>query len=271
MVLAMPRQSPTEEAPVDNPFDLSGKTALITGAGRGIGREIARTLAGAGADIVVAELDAASGEDAAAELRSLGRGSFFVAVDVADPDSVRAMVERTYAELEHLDILVNNAGVAGNVSAEEMADDTWRRVVAIDLDGVFWCCREVGRRMLARGAGSIVNIASMSGHVANDPQPQAHYNSAKAGVIMLTKSLAAEWARRGVRVNSVSPGYIGTDMVKAALEATPAWRERWTALTPMGRIGEPSDVAHAVLYLASDAAGYATGTDLIVDGGYTSW
>lgn len=254
----------------DRPFDLSNRTALITGAGRGIGREIARTLARAGADIVVAEFDRASGEEAAAEMRSLGRTARFVQVDVADPDSVRAMTEEVYREVE-VDVLVNNAGVAHNVAAEEMSDADWRRVVAVDLDGVFWCCREIGRRMLARGRGSIVNIGSMSGHIANDPQPQAHYNSAKAGVIMLSKSLAAEWARRGVRVNSVSPGYIATDMVKGALDTNPAWRERWISMTPIGRLGTPVDVAHAVLYLASDAAAFATGTDLRVDGGYTSW
>jgi NAD(P)-dependent dehydrogenase (short-subunit alcohol dehydrogenase family) len=151
-----------------------------------------------------------------------------------------------------------------------MSDAEWLNVVQVNLNGVFWCCRSAGQRMLAQGAGSIVNIASMSGHIVNKPQEQSGYNAAKAGVIMLTRSLAAEWATRGVRVNSVSPGYIATAMTQGSRN-TPALYNTWLEMTPMGRVGEPTDVAHAVWYLASDAAQFATGTDLIVDGGYTSW
>ncbi len=250
-------------------FNLSGRTALVTGAGRGIGREIARTLAGAGADIVVAEFDPASGADAAEEMRSLGRSSLALTVDVRDPDSVRAMTAQAF-DFGRVDILVNNAGIATHTPAEDTSDTVWRNILDVNLNGVFWCCREIGRRLLEGGGGSIVNIASMSGLIVNDPQPQAHYNVSKAGVIMLTKSLAAEWATRGVRVNAVSPGYIGTDMTKEAME-NPVWKERWLNMTPMGRVGEPWDIAHAVWYLASDAAKFATGTNLVVDGGYTAW
>ena len=254
-----------------NVFDLIGRVALVTGAGRGIGLEIARTLAAAGADVVVAEFDPQTGEEAAEEIRKSGRNAFFVPVDVRDPNSVQAMTEAIYERVEAVDILVNNAGIARNTPAEGTSDAVWLEVMNVNLNGVFWCCREVGGRMLSRGRGAIVNIASMSGVVVNDPQPQAAYNASKAGVIMLTKSLAAEWAKRGVRVNCVSPGYIGTDLVKGVLAQNEAWRERWLSMTPAGRLGEPADVAHAVLYLASDAAKYATGTNLIVDGGYTSW
>ena len=132
------------------------------------------------------------------------------------------------------------------------------------------CCREVGKYMLDRGAGAIVNIASMSGMVVNRPQPQAAYNVSKAGVIMLTKSLATEWAPRGVRVNSVSPGYIATELTKLGMSKT-EWSSVWLDMSPMGRIGEPVDVAHAVLYLASDASAFATGSNLVVDGGYSVW
>ena len=141
-------------------------------------------------------------------------------------------------------------------------------MMAVNLNGVFWCCRAVGKHMLARGKGSIVSIASMSGHIANKPQEQSHYNTSKAAVIMLTKSLAFEWASRGVRVNCVSPGYIGTEMTKASLSRKEL-SDIWLDMTPMGRVGEPKDIAHAVWYLASDAASFATGTDLVVDGGYT--
>ncbi len=254
-----------------NQMDLTAKTALVTGAGQGIGREIARVLAHAGADIIVAEFNATTGQDAVDEIKALGRNSFLVEVDVASSASVKAMTETVYSKVKHIDILVNNAGVSGNMPVEETPDDEWRRVIGINLDGVFWCCRDIGKKMLERGSGSIVNIASMSGHIVNDPQPQAPYNISKAAVIMLTKSFAAEWAKRGVRVNCVSPGYIATDLVKGVLELKPDWKNRWAEMTPMGHFGEPSDVAHAVWYLASDAAKYATGTDLVVDGGYTSW
>lgn len=254
-----------------NAFDLTGRVALVTGAGQGIGREIARVLAKAGADIIVAEFNAKTGKDTVKEIKSLGQNSFFVEVNVADSASVKAMTEAAYKKFKKVDILVNNAGISGTFLAEDITDKEWRRVMGINLDGVFWCCRDVGQRMLERGSGAIVNIASMSGHIVNDPQPQAHYNISKAAVIMLTKSLGMEWAKRGVRVNCVSPGYIGTDLVKGVLDLNTTWRDRWTSMTPMGHLGEPNDVANAVWYLASNASKFATGTDLIVDGGYTSW
>ena len=251
-------------------FSLRGRTALVTGAGRGIGLEIARTLAAAGARVVVAEYDAALGDNAVGELGGKGHSAFFVQVDVRDPSSVRAMTKEVYAKVEAVDILVNNAGIARNTPAEKTSDDEWTEIMNVNLNGVFWCCREVGRKMLQRGRGAVVNIASMSGMIVNKPQPQAAYNASKAGVILLTKSLAAEWAARGVRVNSVSPGYIGTDMTRLGME-NEAWKKEWLESTPLGRVGEPADVAHAVLYLASDAAKFATGTNLVIDGGYTVW
>lgn len=247
-----------------NRFDLTGQHALVTGAGRGIGLEIARTLRGAGAAVTVGEYLEDAGRAAAEEL-----GGNFVQVDVRDPESAAAMIKEAEAHAP-VDILVNNAGIANNVAAEDASDDDWLNVINVNLNGVFWCCRAAGKKMLARGAGNIVNIASMSGIIVNKPQPQAAYNVSKAGVIMLTKSLAAEWAKQGVRVNAVSPGYIGTEMTKAGM-SNEDWNRQWLEMTPMGRVGEPADIAHAVLYLASDAARFATGTNLVVDGGYTSW
>ena len=256
---------------MSNPdFDLSGQTALITGAGRGIGLATARVFAGAGADVIIAEYIAENGEAATAEIESMGRKSMFIEVDVRSPDSVKAMTAAALSAFPQIDILVCNAGIAQAVPAEECSDEDWLNMMNVNLNGVFWCCRALGRHMLERGSGAIVNLASMSGMIVNKPQPQSHYNAAKAGVILLTKSLAAEWADRGVRVNCVSPGYIGTDMTVPAL-SNADWKATWHEMTPMGRIGEPEDIANAIYYLASPAAKFATGTNLVVDGGYTSW
>ena len=256
---------------MSNPdFDLTGKTALITGAGRGIGLATARKLAGAGADIIIAEFVQEIGRSAAAEIEAMGRRSLFVEVDVRDPDSVNEMAATALAAFPKIDILVCNAGIAQAVAAEECSDEDWLNMIATNLNGVFWCCRAIGRHMLERGSGAIVNLASMSGMIVNKPQPQSHYNAAKAAVILLTKSLGAEWADRGVRVNCVSPGYIGTEMTKEGMSVE-EWNVVWHEMTPMGRVGTPEEIANAIHYLASPAASFATGTNLVVDGGYTSW
>ena len=251
-------------------FDLSGQTALITGGGRGIGLATARRLAAAGADVIIAEFIVENGQQAAAEIESMGRKSIFIEVDVRHSESVNRMAAVALEAFPQIDILVANAGIAQAVAAEEMSDEDWLNMMAVNLNGVFWSCRAIGRHMLERGSGAIVNTASMSGMISNTPQPQSHYNAAKAGVILLTKSLAGEWADRGVRVNCVSPGYIGTDMTLEGF-SNDDWRPTWLAMTPQGRIGAPEDVAAAIYYLASPAANFATGTNLVVDGGYTSW
>jgi NAD(P)-dependent dehydrogenase (short-subunit alcohol dehydrogenase family) len=253
-----------------NVFDLTDRVALVTGGGRGIGREIARTLAQAGAHVAIAEFDPATAKDAADEIQHIGRQSLAVQTDVRDPNSVEAMTQQVIEKFGQVDILVNNAGIAVNTPAEETPTAEWQNVLNVNLNGVFYCCRAVGKHMLSRRKGAIVSIASMSGVIVNKPQPQAAYNVSKAGVIMLTQSLAAEWADRNVRVNAVSPGYIGTEMTKRGM-SNPEWSKTWLEMTPMGRVGQPIDIANAVWYLASDAAAFATGTNLIVDGGYTAW
>jgi len=254
----------------DAPFRLTERVALVTGGGQGIGREIVRTLAAAGADVAIADLNLSTAKEGAREVESMGRRAAAIQVDVADPQAVDVMTRAAIEALGRIDVLVNNAGICINTPVLEMTPDEWLRVMGINLNGVFWCSRSVGRHMVERGSGAIVNIASMSGSIVNWPQPQAAYNASKAGVIHLTRSLASEWAEHGIRVNSVSPGYIGTEMTKLGMR-TPGWGETWLAMSPMRRLGEPVDVARAVLYLASDAAAFATGTDLIVDGGYTIW
>ena len=246
-------------------FSLRDRVAVVTGGGQSLGLAISRSLHGAGAEMVIAEVNDETGPEAAEELEGI-----FVHTDVTDPASVRGMVETVIDEHGRIDVLVNNAGIVHNIPSEEVPDEEWLAVISVNLNGVFWCCREVGKAMLERGSGSIVNIASMSGIVSNHPQPQAAYNASKAGVITLTKSLAGEWASRGVRVNSVSPGYIRTPLTELGMSKT-EWAEVWLASTPLGRLAEPQEIAPAVLYLASDAASFATGTNLVVDGGYTSW
>ena len=244
---------------------LRGDVAVVTGAGGRLGLEIGRNLRAAGATVVVSDLDPETGRAAADEL-----GGDFVKTDVTDPDSVRALVREVLDGHGRVDVMVNNAAIAQSAPAEEMTDEEWRRMISVNLDGVFWGCREAGRAMLERGSGAIVNIASMSGVISNRPQPQAHYNAAKAGVIMLTKSLAGEWASRGVRVNAVSPGYIRTPMTEPSMSNS-EWADVWLSSTPMGRIAEPREIAPAVVYLASNAASFTTGANLVVDGGYTIW
>lgn len=247
-------------------FLLEGRTAVVTGAGQGIGRAIAEEFFAAGAHVVVADLNPATGSQAAEEL-----GGSYAEVDVTDPASVRTVVASVVEGRGSIDIWVNNAGTVRNAAAEEMSDGDWRDVLSVNLDGTFYCCREVGRHMLARGSGSIVNIASMSGLVSNHPQPQAAYNASKAAVIMLTKSLAGEWAQRGVRVNSVSPGYTATAILDQVIGQKPEWSDTWFSQTPMGRPARPGEIAPVVLFLASDASSYMTGSNVVVDGGYTCW
>lgn len=254
----------------DVAFKVTDRVAIVTGGGSGIGREIVRTLAAAGADVAIADSNEKTAADVAREVEGTGRRALSVRTDVADYASVEEVTDTALQAFGRIDILVNNAGICVNKPAEEMTPEEWLRVMGVNLNGVYWCSRSVGKHMLERGSGVIVNIASMSGSIVNWPQPQAAYNASKAGVIHLTKSLASEWAARGIRVNSVSPGYIGTEMTKLGM-STPGWGETWLAMSPMGRLGESIDVALAVLYLASDAAAFATGANLIVDGGYTVW
>ncbi|MBM3557035.1 MAG: glucose 1-dehydrogenase [Alphaproteobacteria bacterium] len=244
-------------------FDLSGRVAVVTGGAQGIGFAIASALAEHGAKVVIADMNRAIG---AAAARKLGKKASFAALDVRD----RVAVGKLAKKLGRVDILVNNAGIARNSPSVATAPEEWLEVMDVNLNGVWWCCQAFGRGMVARGKGAIVNIGSMSGIAANKPQPQAHYNASKAAVHMLTKSLATEWATAGVRVNAVAPGYIGTELTKRGL-SNPQWKKLWLEMTPFGRVGEPEDVAATVLFLASDAAAYVTGSVVSIDGGYTSW
>ncbi|WP_336023622.1 SDR family NAD(P)-dependent oxidoreductase [Halobellus salinisoli] len=250
-------------------FSLDGEVAIVTGAAQGLGKQMAAALAEMGADVAIADVNAEKAERTAAELDG-ETDVIGVPVDVTDEASVETMVEAVTDRLGPIDVLVNNAGIVENSPAEETSFDSWRRVVAVNLDGVFLCAKHVGRQMLDREEGRIVNISSMSGFDANVPQKQASYNSTKAGVSMLTESLAVEWADRGVRVNAIAPGYMRTELVDETLEESPEMEDTWLENTPMGRLGRPEELRELVLYLASDASSYMTGSTVLIDGGYTS-
>src|SRR6478752_10203198 len=239
---------------------LDGRVAIITGGARGIGLEAARALKENGAKIVIVDINAEAGEKAAKELEA-----DFVRTDSTRSEEVRRLAAEVRSKHGRIDIAFNNAGIAVNAPSEECSDEDWHKVININLHAVFYGCREFGKVMLEQGKGSIINTASMSGIISNTPQPQSAYNVSKAGVIMLTKSLAGEWAKRGVRVNSISPGYVATEITKLGTSIT-EWHQKWLELTPMGRLGEVSEVASAVLYLASDASSYFTGSNLVMDG-----
>lgn len=251
-------------------FRLDHRVAVVTGGARGIGLAITTALAEAGATVVIAELDPDSGERSERELKARGLKVEYRPLDVTQSAQADALAKTLREEYGRVDILVNNAGICRNTPALETPDAEWLEVFDINVNGVFWCSRAFGRVMVAQGQGSIINIASMSGLIVNKPQPQAAYNASKAAVAHLTRSLAAELAPFGVRVNTISPGYIGTEMTRRGLE-TPEWRRDWLGLTPMGRLGEPSEVATCAVFLASEASSYLTGSELVVDGGYTVW
>jgi NAD(P)-dependent dehydrogenase (short-subunit alcohol dehydrogenase family) len=251
---------------------LDGRVAVVTGGGQGIGAACARALGEAGAKVVVAELMPDRADSVAGALKALGIEATGMTVDVTKSADVDALAAKVIADHGQVDVLVNNAGVAkSDVRAEDTSDEHWRFHMDVNVDGLFWCCRAFGRQMLAQGKGSIVNIGSMSGFIVNKPQPQAFYNASKAAVHHLTRSLAAEWAARGVRVNAVAPTYIETPLTSFGIKENPEMYKVWLEMTPMGRVGQPDEIASVVHFLASDAASLMTGTIVLADGGYCCW
>ncbi len=250
--------------------NLSGRTAAVTGGARGIGFACAQALGEAGARVLVTDLDGDAAQASAGELAEQGIDAHGVRLDVTDPQAVRVLAASLNKRLGGVDILVANAGIIRGGKAEAVEDDEWRAVIDVNLNGVFWSCREFGRPMLERGKGVIVTIGSMSGEIVNKPQEQSSYNAAKAGVHHLTRSLAAEWASRGVRINAVAPTYIDTPLTRFGME-DPRLKEAWLGMTPMQRVGRPDEVAAVVAFLASDASSLMTGSIVLADGGYTCW
>lgn len=248
---------------------LDGKAIYVTGAASGIGKCAATAFAEAGADVAVVDINLEGAEKVAKEIaEATGSKTIAIECDVTDKDQVEAMVAKVVDTYGKLDACYNNAGIAVNAPAEEMTFEQWQKVIDINLTGVFLCATAAGRVMLKQGHGSIINTASMSGHIVNVPQPQCAYNASKAGVSQLTKSLAVEWAKKGVRVNCISPGYIGTELIMNAEHLKPLITQ-WNAMAPMGRLGKPEELQSILVYLAGDTSTFTTGSDIIVDGAFT--
>lgn len=267
------RQGDNASRTILDRFKLDGTVALVTGGAQGIGLAIAEALGEAGAKIALVDMKLALAEQVAQALAAKGIDAIALQADVTKSTEVDATVARVIDHFGDLTIAANNAGVGTWVDSESISDEEWRRTLSVNLDGVFWCARAEARFMLRKGYGKIINTGSMSGHIVNTPQNQAAYNASKAAVLHLTRSLAAEWAPRGVRVNSVSPGYTRTRLVSDML-STPAGRTivpRWMERTPMARMAEVEDLQGAFVYLASRASDYVTGADIVIDGGYCCW
>jgi NAD(P)-dependent dehydrogenase (short-subunit alcohol dehydrogenase family) len=259
--------------PILERFRLDGRVALVTGGGAGIGRGFAEALGQAGAKVAVVDMDGPSAQEVAHEIETGGSEAIAITTDVSQPGQVAAMVDRIVGHWGSLTIGVNNAGISGWFDAEHMPPEEWRKLMAVNLDAVFYCAQAEARVMLDAGYGKIINTASMSAHISNTPQNQVAYNTSKAAVLHMTRSLAAEWAARGVRVNSISPGYTRTALVARFIDE-PIGAEKyphWIDRTPMGRMAEVADLVGAAVYLASEASDFMTGNDVLIDGGYTTW
>lgn len=250
-------------------FRLDQQTALVTGAASGIGRSIAVVLAAAGADVACFDLSGSALDEVCAQIERQGRRALAITGDVTDAVTLTEAVQNTQRSLGPLSLAVNSAGIANGAPAEEMPLDQWQRLIDINVTGVFLSCQAEGRAMLQDGRGSIVNIASMSGSIVNRGLLQTHYNASKAAVIQLSRSLAMEWCQRGIRVNTISPGYTATPMNLRPEVAGQV--EKFEADTPLGRMATVDELVGPAVFLLSDAASFCTGVDLLVDGGFTCW
>ncbi len=254
-----------------NRFGLAGRVAVVTGGARGIGRAIATLAASTGADIAIVDLlDPLAHETAAEIARQMGRRVQAFIADLADPAEAARVTQEIVAAFGRVHVLFNCIGINPNTDVLEIPPEEWTRVLAVNVNAQFFIAQAVARHMAERGGGSIVAIGSNSGFIVDRPQPQAHYNTSKAAVHQMIKSLAVELAPKNIRVNAVAPGYVMTELTRRGM-ANPEWLPTWVNSTPIGRLGTPEEVANVMLFLASDAASYMTGSIVLVDGGYCCW
>jgi len=250
-------------------FCLDGQVALVTGGGQGIGRAFAHALGEAGCKVAVADLELSRSETVAKELEAKGIPALALKVDVSNKKDVEEMVKKVIAKFGDLTIACNNAGIVFHSNSEDTSENEWNKTLAVNLNGVFFCCQAEAQHMLKKGYGRIINTASMSGTIVNHPQKQVAYNTSKAAVVHMTKSLGAEWAETGVTVNCISPGYVDTALNRS--DSLMAVRALWIRDTPMQRLADVDELTGAVVYLASPLSSYTTGLDMIIDGGFTCW
>ncbi|MCL4377771.1 MAG: SDR family oxidoreductase [Actinobacteria bacterium] len=253
-------------------FDMKGYCSIVTGAAQGLGKTMAFALAEAGSDIVIADINLKKAQAAAEEIKSKGVSAVAYETDVADKKQVGDTVGEVAEKFGKIDVLINNAGIVDIIDAIDMDYNKWLKVMDVNLNGVFLMCQAVGKVMMKQEKGSIINIASMSGLIVNT-ENHISYNVSKAGVIMLTKSLACEWAKYHIRVNAICPGYMNAGIPRELgfFDKPNDMVKRWLNMTPMGRPGEPEELMGIAVYLASDASSFATGAAFSIDGGYTVW
>jgi NAD(P)-dependent dehydrogenase (short-subunit alcohol dehydrogenase family) len=249
-------------------FSLQGKVAVVTGGNRGIGKAVAVGFAEAGAMVAIVARDEKKSQETLAELHDMGAKAIAVTANVAERSDLEAMLSAVTEGLGPVDVLVNNAGIGFHADALTLDDADWRRLFDTNLDAVWMASQIVGRQMVARKSGSIINIGSISGLIVNRPQWHSAYGISKAAVHHLTKSLAAEWASKGVRVNAIAPGYVKTEIAKTEYDD---YRHYWRDEVPMQRYATPDEIAPIALLLASDAGSFITGSVFVADGGYTLW
>lgn len=254
-------------------FKLNGYCSIITGGAIGLGKAMAKALAEAGSNIVIADINTEAAEETVAEINGIGREAIAVKCDVTSVDDSNKVVTAAVEKFGKIDVLVNNAGICKNIKTEDMIYEDWLKVINVNLNSVFIMSQAVGRVMIKQKKGSIINISSMSGIIVNTPQPQCSYNASKGGAIMLTKSLASEWVDHNIRVNTIAPTYMETDLIRGTIENkdNKSMIQKWVDFTPMKRFGKPEEIGGLTVYLASEASSLATGSVFVIDGGYTIW
>ena len=251
-------------------FKLNTKITLVTGGAGGIGKEICKALLDAKSTVILADIDEKKSNTFIKSLKKSKNKIVFYKLDATSEKNIKELKKIILKKYKKLDILINAIGVCKNKDASKVTKSEWDEVININLNSMFYLCREFGKTFIKQKKGNIINIGSNSGLIVDRPQPQASYNASKAAVHQLTKSLACEWAQYKIRVNAIAPGYVATEMTLLGRNK-PDWFKYWIDMTPMKRLAKPEEIASAVLFLASDSSSYCTGSILSVDGGYTCW